>query len=310
MSVNTFFDGLQHYRKKLCFYEQGGSPLLLEKLIETIESEKENILEVNMSWYLYNNRFLHNYLKTLSERGIKVNVITMPLEGYDNSKPQLLEDLFTGKQRKERVTKYGLAKEIFADIYHSAHTPNFNMYFFAHLYVRSPYVNKFSRGALPYSLHVKSAYIKKKSGSMIILSSSNLALRDVVKHESMICIQDEAHYDSAFESFYKDLIRNSIHIKEYHKNFNISCNSFDPIEFKSSTSSFITAPFYTDSANILDHTLTQLILSAKERIIICAQHLAAFNYEFNGKYHSTLTSVETRQGILGAILTMANSKRY
>lgn len=305
MIFKAFFDGPHNYKRRFCFYEQGGSPLLLEKFIETIEVQKDDIEEINISWYLYNNRTLHDYLKTLSKSGIIVNVITIPLEGYDHSKSQILKDLFTGEKRKESVTKYCLAKEIFTEMYHSQVYPNFHIYFFPHLYVRSAFVNKFSRGALPYSLHVKSAYIKKKQGSIIVLSSSNLAVRDLVKHESMICILDQPHYEEGFKAFYKHLIRNSINIKHYKTPFNTTRNTYDAIDFKCTDHSFITAPFYSNSANTLDTKLTDLIVAAKERIIICAQHLAAFNYEFNAKYHSTLTKNENRPGILGAIITMA-----
>jgi len=306
MSYKAFFDGPNNYKNKFDFYEQGGSPLLLEKFIEIIEEQKNEITEINNSWYLYNNRYLHDYLKDISKNGVVVNVITIPLEGYDNSKPQILKDLATGKKRNERVTKYSLAREIFREMYKSDEYPNYNVYFFPHLYVRSEYVNKFSRGSLPYSLHVKSAYIKKKTGYIILLSSSNLAVRDLVKYESMICIQDEANFENEFKSFYNHLISNSICIKNYKKTFNTTCNSFDSIDFKNTYSSFITAPFYKNSANDLDKSLSEYILSAKERIIICAQHLAAFNYQFNAKYHSTIKESETRKGVLGAVIDMAN----
>lgn len=306
MSFKAFFDGPNNYKNKFDFYEQGGSPLLLEKFIETIEVQKDEIEEINISWYLYNNRLLHDYLKGLSKEGIVVNVVTIPLEGYDNSKPQILEDLITGKKRKEKVTKYSLAKEIFGEMYKSEAYPNFNVYFFPHLYIRSEYVNKFSRGSLPYSLHIKSAYIKKKTGYLLILSSSNLAVRDLVKHESMICIQDEANYENGFKDFYKDLIGNSINIMEYNSTLNTTCNTFEAIVFKNTYSSFVTAPFYNNSANILEESLSEHILAAKERIVICAQHLAAFNYQFNAKYHSTIKENKTRPGVLGAVLEMAN----
>lgn len=305
MSFDAFFDGPNNYRNKFDFYEQGASPLLLEKLIGTIEKQRHEILEVNISWYLYNNNILHDYLKDLSKSGISINVITIPLEGYDNSRPRTLEDLATGKRRQNKVTKYELAREIFAEMYRSEEYPNFNIYFFSHLYVRSEYLNKFSRGSLPYSLHIKSAYIKKKTGYIALVSSSNLSVRDLVKHESMICIQDEAGYEMEFKSFYADLIRNSINIKVYEKRFDTTCNSFEPIDFKNTDLTFISAPFYKDSANDLDSLLCGYILNAKERIVICAQHLAAFNYEFNARYHSTIKENKTRLGVLGAVLDMA-----
>ncbi|WP_103070874.1 hypothetical protein [Aquimarina sediminis] len=307
MAFEAFFDGPDNYVNKFDFYEQGGSPSLLKEFIETIEKQKNEIEEINISWYLYNNKHLHDYLKKLSEEGVLVNIVTIPLEGYDSSKPQLLKDLATGKQQKEKVTKYSLAKEIFGEMYKSVEYPNFNLYFFPHLYVRSKYINKFSRGALPYSLHVKSAYIKKKTGYILLLSSSNLAVRDLVKYESMICIQDETNYEDQFKSFYNDLISNSINIKDYDKSYNTSCNTFDFIDYKSTHSSFIIAPFYHNSANILGDSLSKQIVSAKERIIICGQHLAAFDYQFNATHHSTIKKNEKRRGILGAIIDMANN---
>lgn len=306
MPFKVFFDGPNNYKNKFDFYEQGCSPLFLEKLIEIIEEQKNEVEEINISWYLYNNRFLHNYLKSISKNGVKVNVVTIPLEGYDNTKPQILVDLFTGKKGNEKVTKYSLAREIFLEMYKTKEYPNFNIYFFPHLYVRSEYVNKFSRGTLPYSLHIKSAYIKKKDGYIILLSSSNLAVRDLVKYESMICIQDESNFENIFKSFYNDLINNSINIKNYNHTYNTTCNTFDFIKFTNTNFSFITAPFYYNSANELDRLLCEHILLAKERIIICAQHLAAYNYQFDAKYHSTINKSETRQGVLGAVIAMAN----
>ena len=306
MPYKVFFDGPNNYKNKFDFYEQGGSPLLLEKFIEILEEQKNEIIEINISWYLFNNKFLHNYLKNISKNGVVVNVITIPLEGYDNSKPQILEDFFTGKKRRERVTKYSLARKIFGEMYKSIEYPNYNIYFFPHLYVRSEYVNKFSRGSLPYSLHSKSAYIKKKTGSAILLSSSNLSVRDLVNYQSMTCTQAVANFENEFKYFHTHLISNSINIKNYKKDFNTNCNTYNCIDFKKSQFSFITSPFYNNSANDLDKSLSEYIYSAKERIIICAQHLAAFNYQFNAKYHSSIEKSEIRNGVLGAVIEMAN----
>ncbi|WP_405410942.1 phospholipase D-like domain-containing protein [Maribacter sp. Asnod1-A12] len=305
MPFNSYFDEPDLYKNKFNFYEQGGSPFLLKKFIESIEHQKDDIEEINISWYLYNNKYVHDYLKEISKTGILINVITIPLEGYDHTKPQPLENLTTGEINIAKVTKYDLARKIFREMYHSTSHPNFNLYIFPHLYVRSSYINKFSRGSLPYSLHIKSAYIKKTNGYTLLLSSSNLAVRDLVKHESMISIEDEQGYEKIVKSFYFDLINNSIHIKDYNKLLNTTCNLYKKIVFKKSMFIGITAPFYNNSAHITEKTLTEYIQSAKERIIICAQHLAAFNYQFNAKHHSVMTKNETRKGILGAVLEMA-----
>ncbi|TDS19065.1 phospholipase D-like protein [Maribacter caenipelagi] len=306
MPFKTFFDEPDNYKNRFDFYEQGGSPLLLEKFIETIEEQKNDIEEINISWYLYNNQHLHDYLKEIAASGIIVNVITIPLEGYDHNKPKILKNLVTGEKSDKSVTKYNLARKIYGEMYRSTSHENFNLYVFPHLYVRSARVKKFSRGSLPYSLHIKSAYIKKKNGYLFLLSSSNLAVRDLVKNESMICIEDEPNYEENIKVFYTNLISNSITIKNYRTSLNTTCNTYEKLEFKFSNSVFITAPFYDNSANILEKTLSEHIAEAKKRIIVCAQHLAAFNYEFNAKHHSTINKNEIRKGILGDVITMAN----
>lgn len=306
MPFKTFFDEPDNYKNRFDFYEQGGSPFLLEKLIETIEEKKNDIEEINISWYLYNNQHLHNYLKEIAAGGIIVNVITIPLEGYDHNKPKILKNLVTGEKSDKSVTKYNLARKIYGEMYRSTSHENFNLYVFPHLYVRSARIKKFSRGSLPYSLHIKSAYIKKKNGYLLLLSSSNLAVRDLVKSESMICIENEPNYEENIKVFYNNLISNSITIKDYRTSLNTTCNTYEKLEFKFSNSIFITAPFYDNSANILEKTLSEYIAEAKKRIIVCAQHLAAFNYEFNAKHHSTINKKEIRKGILGDVITMAN----
>lgn len=306
MPFKTFFDEPDNYKNRFDFYEQGGSPLLLEKFIETIEEQKNDIEEINISWYLYNNKHLHNYLKEISQTGIIVNVITIPLEGYDGSKPQYLKHLYTKEQSTKKFTKYALAREILGEMYRTEKYPNFNLYFFSHLYVRSAFVNKFSRGSLPYSLHIKSAYLKKKNGYILVLSSSNLAVRDLVKYESMVCIENEPHYEANAKAFFSDLIRNAIPIKAFKGALNTTCNTYKKIEFNNSEQIQITAPFYHNSSNQLETTLSEYILTARTRIIICAQHLAAFDYTFNAKHHSTIQKNETRRGILGAVLNMAS----
>ena len=220
MPFHCYFDEPDNYKNQFDFYEQGGSPLLLQEFIRTIEKDKNNIEEINISWYLFNNQYLYNYLKELAANGITVNVITIPLEGYDNNNPKVLKNLDTGKKTTQELTKYNLARKIFGEVYRSTSLKNFHFYVFSHLYVRSANIKKFSRGTLPYSLHIKSAYIKKKNGYLLLMSSSNLAVRDLVKNESMICIENEPGYEETANTFYKNLTERSIAIKDYRSSLN------------------------------------------------------------------------------------------
>jgi hypothetical protein len=304
MPIKAYFDGPTNYTGKFNFYEQGGSPHLLDILISIIEENKNELIEINFCWYLFNNNILHNYLKSISDEGVKVNVITIPLEGYDNQNPKQLKDLKTGNINSA-VTKYSLAKTIFKEMYLSQNYANYNIYFFPHIFVRSERIRKFSRGKLPYSLHIKSAYFKKKNGSNIILSSSNLAVRDLVKHESLINIEDEVIYEESMKKFFSDLIKNSINIKSYSAGYNTTCNTYNFIKPKKAKNTFITAPFYFDSSNELEISILDHIYKAKKRIIICAQHLAAYNYYFNSRFHSSINTHENKRGMLGAVIDMA-----
>ena len=144
MPFKTFFDEPDNYKNRFDFYEQGGSPVLLQKFIDTIEELKNDIEEINISWYLYNNQHLHDYLKEVAAGGIILNVITIPLEGYDHNKPKILKNLVTGEKSDKSVTKYNLARKIYGEMYRSISHENFNLYIFPHLYVRSARVKKFS----------------------------------------------------------------------------------------------------------------------------------------------------------------------
>jgi len=258
MPFKAYFDGPNNYRGKYNFYTQGSSPKLLENLISIIEENKEDLLEVNLCWYLFNNRILHDFLKNISLAGIKVNIVTIPLQGYDASNPKNLIDLKTQNRLNDSVTKYDLAKSIFGEIFKSNEYSNYNIYFFPHLYVRSSRVKKFSRGKLPYSMHLKAAYLKKKNGSIITLSSSNLAVRDLVKYESMVVVEDEPQYYENVSKFFSDIISSSINIKDYNSGFDMTCNNYDFIEATNNSNSFFTAPFYFDSANLLEENIINL----------------------------------------------------
>ncbi|MEH6770058.1 phospholipase D-like domain-containing protein [Maribacter arcticus] len=303
MSYKVFFDGPNSYNGKYNFFRLGGSPRLVKEFVNSIENEKSNIEEITIVWYLFNNHFLHNYLKNLSKSGVKINVITIPLEGYDSANPKHLINLENNEKSNKAYTKYDIARMIFKEMYYDTEYPNYKLHFFSHLYVRSPRVKKFSRGQFPYSLHIKSAYIKKKNGFLLILSSSNLAVRDLVKHESMLLIQDEPNFDSS-RMFFEHILKNSIPIKNYSSKNNRSKNSFQYINSTNTINHYFTAPFYFDSSNILELEIIKIISKAKNRVIVSGQHLSSYNYNYDGTYHSKKGSMETREGIFSEIIKL------
>lgn len=304
MAYKAFFENPEDYNSKFDFHVLGGSPRLIKEFIQILKDNKDEILEINLSWYLFNNLILHNFLKKLSKEGIKVNIITIPLEGYDDNNPKKIK-LKNGNYSDSTYTKYDLAKIIFKELFLAEDLPNYNIYFFPHLFVRTAHVKKFSRGRLPYSLHIKAGLIKKKKGSIVILSSSNMAVRDLVKYETLLVIEDVKQYQKDFEMFFSNHVKNSIHIKKFSSKLNTASLAYPYEKNISNNNIFFTSPLYFDSSNLLEEELNKLILSAKNRIVVCAQHLAAFDYEFKAQFHSTRNLNEQRIGILGTILEMA-----
>ena len=65
-------------------YIQGSAPDILQNLISYFDALAEDISEIYCCMYLYNNPILHKKMKQLSEKGIRINIISIPLEGYDN----------------------------------------------------------------------------------------------------------------------------------------------------------------------------------------------------------------------------------
>ena len=305
MAFYSYFDSPNLYPNKFDFHQEGGSPKLLDKLMQFIQERKDRIQQIDIAWYLFNNRVFYNFLKELVYGGIKVNVVTIPLEGFDPNNPKKIKFSRSNQYSDRTFSKYDLAKDIFSEHYKLKNTDEFTIRFFPHLYVRSPYVKKFSRGKLPYSLHIKACYITMKDGFASILSSSNFAVRDLVKNESLLIVENEEAYQKAFECFFKDLNVNAVDIHKFSRELNTSCNNYPLVESNNTDSAFFSAPFYLDSSFLMEAKLIDLLKGAKEEIRICAQHLAAFNYTVPSQFHSKLSHDVRKKGVLGELIACA-----
>lgn len=303
MPFYSFFDSPEEYDNSV-FYKQGGSPGLLAGLIQFIEERKELITEINLCWYLFNNKKLYDYLVGLSKLGIKVNIVSIPLEGYDGGNPRKITDIETGELSEGQFSKFGLARLIFQDAFYKENE-NLSIKFFPHIYLRSQYVKPFSRGEMPYSLHIKAGLIKKKDGYVALLSSSSMAVRDLVKHESMVFVEDEPGYREPIWNFFQDIRKVSIPIKKFTSELNSGKNDYEQLNDVNNPSAHFTAPFYFDSPHLLENKVIALLKNAKNKIIIAAQHLAAYNYQFKSRFHSKIQADEIRKGILGVVVEKA-----
>ena len=301
-------DGPQFYKdSKYKFYNQGNSPQLLRELIDYLRSHAENIEEVYCCLYLFNNRLLHDEFKKLAKDfGVNVKIVSIPLEGYDNDKPQYILDLNSGKPiYPERKTKYNLAKEIYSEFIEENFPNNYQLFVFPHMYLRSPRVRGFSRGQMPYSLHAKTLFIKYKNGSgAVILTSSNLAVRDLIKNEIMIFIlSDNERYNTPASDFFQNLLTNSISISKFDENENWFNFKIQVKKYNHSPHNFYLAPFYEDSPEIAEKYLIDLISVARKRVYISAQHICSYNYTYPDRYkEGSGHGNKQRPGMLAAVL--------
>lgn len=282
------FDSPDYYDNKWQFHHDGGSPKILKFFTEYILNRSDNIEEINICLYLFNNMELHNILQIASESGAKVNVISIPLEGYDKKNPkQIINRLKNIPSYSTPKSKYDLAVPIYKNLSENK-GENYTLYIFPHMYIRSSRTRQFSRGDLPYSLHAKSLLIKFKDGRNAIgLTSSNLAVRDIVKEENIIIIEDRCDNVKNHERFFTDLISQSIPVWEFDETQDWKQYNIDLLEQLIDDKSFFISPFYKDSPFIAERKIIEEIKKAQERILISSQHLAAYKFEYPTDFSSS-----------------------
>ena len=177
------------------------------------------------------------------------------------------------------------------------------------MYIRSASVNPFSRGSMPYSLHLKSFMVQFKDGNVYAgLSSSNFAVRDASKIELACALLLGERDKNATIDFYNGLRENSIEINKFNENTDYTHYKIAKRrKIRSSQTRYI-APFYENSAIDFENDLIRLIKNAQHRIIIAAQHVCAYDYTYLERYASESNSdkVIRKSGILTYILQKAS----
>lgn len=277
------------------FTDQGCSPLLLSSIRDWLHSNCDKLQSVDIALYIFNNDQLYQVLKEIALKGVNVTIFSIPLDGYDRSFPKPIYSS-ANNRNLGKYSKYDLAQKLYSQI-ESDNISSLHLRIFDHVYLRSPNVKPFSRGNMPYSLHCKTCLITMKTGEIYAgLTSSNLAVRDTNKHELSLLVKlDNDIEQSSTKDFFACLLRNSY---EYNSEIK-TINPFDPNrhppqlifgvppKFQDNIGSGIikyTAPFYKDSAFQFDKDIRAMVNRAKSRIIVCAQHVCAYNYTYNRAY--------------------------
>ncbi len=302
MGSKVYFESPINYPNKFDFYDVGSTPNLLKSLLDVLDNCKNTCKEIYLSFYLFNNSFINDKLTELALLGITVNVVTIPIEGYDASSPKDIRDLET-RNILFNGTKYSIARHIFGTHFKKK-VPNFNFSIFPHIYLRSENVKTFSRGNMPYSLHIKSFLLVNKDGTSTLgMSSSNFAVRDLVKEESLLIVDADVQTTDVNLEFYKSLLLCSIPISEF--DFNGDYTNYKVVSNKNSCSEklMFIAPFYKNSGFSVEDRICELLISAKKSIKIVGQHICPINYTYQGKWNSSsVNAIEERSSLLPIII--------
>jgi len=123
-------------------------------------------------------------------------------------------------------------------------------------------------------------FIKLKDGrSFSGLTSSNLAVRDEPKDEIMILIEDTETTRNSSEAFFTNLLKYSTLGENWHNPYPRFYYYMNCIDAGAPDSNFFAAPFFVDSPVRISNAISNLLKRTQQRIYICAEHLAAYNYE-------------------------------
>ncbi|OOQ58947.1 phospholipase D-like domain-containing protein [Mucilaginibacter pedocola] len=272
MPTHTYFDSPGLYRHPKHFYDVGASPYLLEELIKHIDEAASTLGTIYVAFYLFNNKILSEKLIQLAASGVKVHIITIPISGYDKENPQEIR-LVTTQAKLGPATKYTLAREVFAPYYRNK-VAGATLSFFPHQYIRSSSFTGFSKSEMPYSMHIKGILaIKKDGGGFVALSSSNFAVRDAIKEEYLVVIEDEPEVLAPVKQFFEHLRIASIPIADF--DFKSLYNKYPTpaTQYPVNTRVGFTAPFYPKSNLNAEKDIVNLIANATSTIQIAAQHI-------------------------------------
>jgi len=247
----------------------GSNSKIYQDIIGELKQRENKIKEIHLTLYLFNNAHLYNELLKLAEKGIGIVVTSLPLAGYDDRKIKEAENVY------EKVIK----------------DHAIDLLIFPHMYMW--YGAQYAGGGASYSLHIKAGMITYKNGtSKVFLTSGNLAPGDPSHSETAVFVEAPRNntFAKAFEDFFNEIEKRAISFSKYNKLVSKLPQELDqvfdfsfvggtrPVNFTSAQTSraFFTAPFVLIGGKGSNHyarrRLVKTILSAKRRLLVCAQH--------------------------------------
>lgn len=276
-------------------YSSQGTPFgsnsgIYTDIINELKQGENDIEEVHLTLYLFNNRHLYDELLELAKKGVRIIVTSLPLTGYDRRKIKDAKDVYS------RIIKDDLI----------------DLLIFPHMYVW--YGAEYAGGGAAYSFHIKAGIIKYRNGrKKVFLTSGNLTPGDPTHSETVAFVDETRGYSfsQAFQAFFSEVEGRAKPFKEYNElvqelspelqqifDFSfvgsINITNFNTTQF---SHAFFTAPWITVAGKGSNHyareRLVEVILSAKQRLLVCAQHSHDIS-PFNGYPGQTMISSITK----------------
>ena len=261
--------------------DMGSSPAIIKSFCDYLRNKKDTIQSVDIALYLFNNPYLLQTLKELASTTCRVTIYSIPIEGYDNNSQYTISTSDSSMTNASH-TKYDWATHIYDEMKQNQN-PYLDLRIVPHKYVRSQNVKPFSRGVLPYSMHIKTAFIQQMNDiNCAFIFSSNLAVCDESKIESVYSWNLTRRDAGCAIDFFCGLRDNSISIKDFdptqdYNHYNITIRPTPTLG-----SLIYTAPFYSNSPIIYKQWLINIIQHARNRIIVVGQHISDYKSTFRG----------------------------
>jgi hypothetical protein len=265
---------IQIYCRAQSSYDFGGTlywsnDQIYKDIISELTDRTDNISEVHLALYLFNNNLLYDNLLNIANGGTKVIVTSLPLMGYNKK-------------------KIGEAEKVYKRVIEDK---KIELRIFPHMYKWSGAL--YAEGGPSYSFHIKAGIISYKDGiSKVFLTSGNLAPGDPTHSETAIFLKSPN--DSPIIRSFKLFISQIEDMAEPFKEYTNLIKSYPPelqalfdfcfvgsvnsinINPSEAANLFFTAPFMTYGGMGSNHyareRIVDLISSAKRRLLLCAQH--------------------------------------
>jgi len=262
-------------------------------IINEIKSRESEIQEIHLALYLFNNVHLYNELLRLAKKGVRVTVISLPLTGYDRRKIKAAK-LIYGKAINEKAI---------------------DLRIFPHMYIW--YGAEYAGGGASYSFHIKAGIIEyKDETSNLFLTSANLAPGDPTHSETAVFMEtlQNSSIVRIFRTFFQEVENRARRFEDYNKYVNSISSELQQVfdfsfvgsvnrtrfSLQQASQAYFTAPFITIGEKGSNHyareRLVKVILAAKKRLLVCAQHshdISPFNGYLGETMISSITEAKT-----------------